>query len=290
MEIFQKIKRITIEALVSSDELLDQLVLKGGNALDLVYDFTSRSSFDIDFSIENEFEELSTISTLIKKSLEKTFTKYEYQIIDFDFKEKPDGGTSEDLKDFWGGYTLKFKVIETIAYQKYKHNPQLLRGHTISINDTQHKTIKVDVSKYEYCSTKLKRELDGQIIFVYSPPMIVIEKLRAICQQMDNYLLLVRSTSKSQRAKDFYDIFEIITRYRIDLTTADNIELTKNIFSAKKVPLQLIGEIEKTKEFHESGYPSLVDTINSVNKIESFEFYFDFVVEQAQKLKPLWYK
>ncbi len=33
------------------------LVLKGGNALDLVYDISNRGSIDIDFSMESDFTE-----------------------------------------------------------------------------------------------------------------------------------------------------------------------------------------------------------------------------------------
>ncbi len=40
---FTEIRRIAITALFSDDMLLDRLVLKGGNALSLVYDLTSPS-------------------------------------------------------------------------------------------------------------------------------------------------------------------------------------------------------------------------------------------------------
>ena len=47
-------------------------------------------------------------------------------------------------------------------------------------------------------------ELDDYTIYVYSPTMIAIEKLRAICQQMPEYALQRRP---SARARDFYDIY-----------------------------------------------------------------------------------
>lgn len=37
VELVNKIKRITIIALASDDELMETIVLKGGNAIDLVY-------------------------------------------------------------------------------------------------------------------------------------------------------------------------------------------------------------------------------------------------------------
>ncbi len=51
-----RIKRLIIAALVSDDELVGTLVLKGGNALSLARKLESRASFDLDFSMEGEFD------------------------------------------------------------------------------------------------------------------------------------------------------------------------------------------------------------------------------------------
>ncbi len=48
---FDEIRRLTITALFSDDELYEQIVLKGGNAISLVYGYSSRGSLDLDFSI-----------------------------------------------------------------------------------------------------------------------------------------------------------------------------------------------------------------------------------------------
>jgi predicted nucleotidyltransferase component of viral defense system len=46
----EEVRRLTIIALFSDDELYEQIVLKGGNALNLVYGLSSRTSLDLDFS------------------------------------------------------------------------------------------------------------------------------------------------------------------------------------------------------------------------------------------------
>ena len=55
MEKIEIIKRIAIIALFSDDELMDSIVLKGGNAIDLLQVDTPnsyvRASYDLDFSI-----------------------------------------------------------------------------------------------------------------------------------------------------------------------------------------------------------------------------------------------
>ena len=46
---------LTLRALISDEELMYGLVLKGGNALELAYKITDRASKDVDFSKE-EYE------------------------------------------------------------------------------------------------------------------------------------------------------------------------------------------------------------------------------------------
>lgn len=54
------IKRMVIIAMASDDELMETLVLKGGNAIDLMYrdrsNNLSRSSYDLDFLMEGDFD------------------------------------------------------------------------------------------------------------------------------------------------------------------------------------------------------------------------------------------
>ena len=68
---FAKIRRITITALFSDELLLEYLVFKGGNALSLVYELSSRSSLDLDFSIEKDFADIDDIQERLFSSLLK---------------------------------------------------------------------------------------------------------------------------------------------------------------------------------------------------------------------------
>jgi hypothetical protein len=70
------------------------------------------------------------------------------------------------------------------------------------------------------------------------------------------------------------------------LTTAGNIEILKNIFKAKKVPLELIGKIKDSYEYHNTDYPSLESTVVNRSDLKPFEFYFDYVVDLCGSLKP----
>ena len=55
---YKVIRKIAIVALFADDFLFERLVLKGGNALGLALGMSSRTSLDLDFSIENDFDDL----------------------------------------------------------------------------------------------------------------------------------------------------------------------------------------------------------------------------------------
>ncbi len=88
---FDEIRKLVIIALFSDDYLLNKLVLKGGNALNLIYKINERSSIDIDVSIENDFKlnELEMVKNKIKKNLEDTFIRKGIVIFDFVFEKRP---------------------------------------------------------------------------------------------------------------------------------------------------------------------------------------------------------
>jgi len=57
----KEIRRLVIIALFSDDELMEKLVLKGGNALDIVHNIGTRTSVDIDLSIPDDFSDIEEI-------------------------------------------------------------------------------------------------------------------------------------------------------------------------------------------------------------------------------------
>ena len=126
-------------------------------------------------------------------------------------------------------------------------------------------------------------ELDNYTVVVYTPEMIAIEKLRAICQQMPEYPL---RSHPAPRARDFYDVYSTVTSADINLGTKEHLELVRSIFAAKSVDLGLLNKIENYQEFHGQDWRSVEDTV--FGDLNTFDFYFDFVVKQVQLLKSLW--
>jgi predicted nucleotidyltransferase component of viral defense system len=282
IERFRQIKHLAIIALFSDNDFLDILVLKGGTALEF-YDLDYRLSIDLDFSIGDEFkQDLSTIREKIEVALKDSFREAGYIVFDVKLRERPNK-LSPDLADFWGGYIIEFKVIELEKLKQLSTKIDSLRKNATVVGPLNKRTFSIEISKHEYCEPKQESELNGYTIYIYPPPMLVCEKIRAICQQMPEYGEIVRSSSQTARARDFYDIYLLIERYRIDLTSEGNIHLLKNIFAAKRVPLSLIAKVCDTKEFHRDDFTAVKATVGDNAALKDFDFYFDYVVAYCQR-------
>ncbi len=285
----EDIKKLVIIALASDDGLMEALVLKGGNAIDLMEKQhnrgLSRASYDLDFSIAGDFEEsIEAIGQRINKTLTSTFAEKDLVIFDFRYKEKPPG-ISEDMKHFWGGYNAEFKVISRAFYDSVGGDIEKLRtkGGAIPIMKGGSPKFQIEISKFEYVEGKVPMDIDGYQFFIYSPEMIVFEKLRAICQQLPDYKLIAKHDPRP-RARDFYDIEMIMTQYHIDASTANSQQLIQLIFEAKKVPLSFIQQIDQQLDIHRSDWQNVLDTLSAHEQVQPFDYYADFVVQQ---FKPL---
>jgi hypothetical protein len=278
---FVEVRRLTIVALFSDDKLYEQLVLKGGNALNLVYGLSPRTSLDLDFSIDKDFADLADTRLRIFKAVKERFSTAGFVVFDESFEPKPQV-LGPHQQRWWGGYELKFKLIDRVKYRTLGKSLEAIRRNALVTGPEQRRNFCVDMSKYEYCEGKVERELDSYAIFVYSPEMIVIEKLRAICQQMPEYTMRAQP---SPRARDFYDIWRVVTETGLSLFTAENMELARHIFGAKEVPLSLLCRVAEQREVHRPDWPAVEAAV--AETLKSFDFYFDFVGELIAGLKLL---
>lgn len=268
---------LTIRALMSDRDLMYSLVLKGGNALQLVYGLIDRASVDLDFSMENDFtpEELLTLKQKIQRLLSSEFEKYHLIPFDIDLKEKPKQGKIKE----WKGYLLTFKVVD---YELYDANDlSRTRNAAYVIYDNNSTKFQVDISSYEYTKSKIRTEIEGSVIFVYTPEMIVFEKLRALCQSMPEYQKIIPSAKTKGRARDFYDIWNICQNQEIDFI--NKTELLKEIFDAKKVPLDFLNYFEKYKDLQKEDWVNVKDTIQTEDF--GFDHYYEFVMERVVTIR-----
>lgn len=286
MSLLEKIKRLSIIAMVSDDDLMDILVLKGGNALNIIYSMVDRASIDIDFSIESDFEKLniSDVNNRIKLALENTFNEEQLHPFDIIFREKP-ANIAKEYEPFWGGYSIEFKIISIDSYNRWKDDIDKLRRNAIVTGPGDVRIYKIDISKFEVCSPKVRKSIDGYALNVYSPEMICFEKIRAICQQLPDYRKIVKTATPRGRSRDFYDIFCLTEKFDINFNSEKNIELLKDIFNIKRVPLSFMRDIEQHKDYFEQDFQSVKDTVLDKSELKEFNFYFNYVVKLVEGIK-----
>ena len=285
LQFLREIRKLVILAMFVDDELKGRLVLKGGNLLDIVYQLSARSSVDVDLSMSGEFENVDTLRTKVMKALESTFGEYGYVVFDFRLTEQPPK-LSDDMKDFWGGYRVEFKLIGS-DHEYSGGSIDQLRRNAASIGEEGSTVFRIDISKHEFCDEKQLFEVDDQSVFGYSPEMFVAEKLRAICQQMDEYVQIVKLHPRP-RAKDFVDIQIISQHYGIDFGRKDFREIVRKTFEFKRVPLGLIEEIQHSRDQHEPDFEAVRATVYPHFNLEEFDYYFDYVCTKCDLLEPLW--
>lgn len=287
-DLLRELKKLVVVAMFSDDEFFDELVLKGGNAMDLIHRLSSRASVDLDFSMQHDFVAgLDIFRHKIERALVKTFRPNGYEVFDVKMSERPPE-ISQKMKDFWGGYKVEFKLATSSVFHRYQDDIEQLRRHSINLG--QGSKFLIDISRFEWTHGKQAANLDGFEIFVYSPQMIVCEKLRAICQQLPEYSSIVRRDRHGARgrARDFIDIHVLVDALKLNIGSQENRELLSEIFGCKRVPLSLLGKIENQRELHRTDFPSVQATIKRGLFLKDFDFYFDFVLTEVAKLKTLW--
>lgn len=255
-------------ALYSDPELAEHLYLKGGSALRLFDDLAARLSVDADFATDTTVEDPNTFFGKIKQSLEERFQPVGFDILDFEYKRKP-RTQRLDRPEWWGGWCCEFKLCD----HKFRCEPLETRRRNALIPEGGNASkIPLDFSDHEFCGLSRWKEINGISIHGYTRELLVLEKLRAICQQHPSYPYRLNKN----RARDFYDIDQLIQD--IDelfiKTCRQNID---KVFSAKEVPLDLLSDLWSeafTDEFAR-GFDQVKDTIHG--QAHEFETYLESV-------------
>ena len=281
-------KKITIKALFSVDELSSILVLKGGSALSIYHEVRGRRSIDLDFSMDQDQEDIDLIalSPKCEAAVLQEFKENGYHAFDFKIRRRPKTGPDRVAEIFWSGYDISFKIIKDELAEDLDRDLEHMRrqAELVSVRHTNNygKKLEIDISRGEFCASSEEAFEDLIPIRIYTLAMIVIEKLRSICQKMKEYPY---SKQSSPRTRDFFDIYQIMTNKKqfVDLYSDETVLLIKSIFDAKDVDLALIDRIPEYKEFHRTGWEALVSTIDVDVNLKDFDFYFDFVVDLCRR-------
>lgn len=267
--------RETTIGIFSTQVARDNLVLKGGTGLRLGEGITNRISLDIDLSTEGSIPDPERFFQEITKALENRFDRLNLDVIDPKYSRRPKSRGKRKIEK-WGGWNYTFKL----SGQSHRgESPGKRIRQALVPNGSPSQKIEIQISEYEYCAVIDKIFLDGVEIYVYSPVLQVLEKIRAICQQHPDYK---RSLNKN-RARDYYDIYSIVSIHRREKDFSSKLaEHFEPVFHAKEVPLELLTEGTMFDSDFTSGQELGFATVrNSVfGDTEDFSFY----VEQLKLL------
>jgi hypothetical protein len=95
------------------------------------------------------------------------------------------------------------------------------------------------------------------------------EKVLTKAATVRNVALVVRALTDNDRLAD-----------------PENVDLARQVFSAKDVPPLLISKIAEQREFHRPDWPAVRASVAGL--LYEFDFYFDFVIAESSMLKSLW--
>lgn len=207
------------------------------------------------------------------------FERHRLVVFDVKFYEKP---KQNKIKE-WKGYRLEFKVIDFVNYMPEDEDRNRREAHVFHENNST--VFNVDISSFEYTDPKKLVDVEGTVFYVYTPEMIVFEKLRALCQSMPEYQQIVPTARKKGRARDFYDIWNVCQNYPIDFSSKSNKEMLMSIFDAKRVPFDFLKLIEKYRDLQREDWISVADTIPTEHKEKNYDYFFNFVSERIKELQ-----
>lgn len=279
MDLLQ-IRRTILTAVASDDVLADILVLKGGNALELIHKIGDRASVDLDFSVATDFPDPSEIEERLARALDDRFDAVGLQVFDFRFGPRP---SNRAHGAEWGGYLAEFKLIPKELATELGGELDKMRPQAQATGPRDQRRFKLEISAFEHVTGKQSVTVDHYSCFVYSVDMIAAEKLRAVCQQSPDYPL---QRNRTARARDFYDIYVTVTEGGVKFRSVGFQSMVRSMFEAKRVNLKLLNSIDDQRNFHRTDWPSVEVAVRRT--LREFDFYFDEVLAFVQLLEPLW--
>ncbi len=267
----------TIIAIYRDPSLSSRLYLKGGSAMRLFDKLTSRLSIDVDFSIEDTVDKDKDFFTAIKNNIGASFRNLKFDIIDFKWGRKPKT-PGREKPDWWGGWECEFKLV---PFSHRGKSIETKRRNALVPEGANSSKVIVDVSEHEYCGKSRRKTILGVKILGYSRELLVLEKIRAICQQHPDY----KYRLNKNRARDFYDIYEMTADVDDEFAHRCSRHIEK-VFKAKDVPLHILGALWKDDfiDEHRRGFDQVKDTVRG--DLQNFDVYVEHLRFLTMEIYP----
>lgn len=259
----------SLAAIFAKDIFSRSIYLKGGQALRIKENLKNRFSADMDFSSSGSVSNEEAFFEMMLSALSVEFFRLGFYLFDFKYLRRPKF-KEDGVPDFWSGWGVEFKLVE----ESKRNEPiEKIRREALIPMGTQSPKITIDISEYEYCGSVDKVKVKGVDVNVYSRSLLLLEKIRAICQQHPDYPY----KDVHQRSRDYYDIeslwSKVLKEGDPELFLNDCAKHIKNVFKAKGVSLDILEKIFVSDfvEVQKSGWGAVEQTVTG--KIQSFDYY-----------------
>lgn len=248
--------------------LARRMFLKGGSAMRMLDEERNRLSLDADFSIRGSIRVQKAFFARMEKSISRQFAPFEYRVIDFRFTPRP-RHSKPDMPKWWKGWLCQFKLV-AIAFAELPLEAQ--RRRALIPEGSNSPVIEIEISEHEYCGAERTKIIRGVVVHGYTRELLVVEKLRAICQQHPNY----RFHSNKNRARDFYDIYKLCSGKDQSFFIRCQQHLPA-VFEAKDVPVSLLTALwdEEFLSVQRSGFTQVKDSTKGA--LRDFDVYVEYL-------------
>ena len=268
---------ICIVALFRDQNLAQTLFLKGGSALRIFGDDDSRLSIDVDFSAANPIRDSDKFFRHVHVGLSAELKKHGFAVIDFKSERRP-SKPRKGAPENWGGWCCSFKLVEQVRAGEALENQ---RRRALIPDGANSSVIRLDISEAEYCGSIRSKTVKGVRIQGYTRELLILEKIRAICQQHRGYKFALGKN----RARDFFDIYRLSGEIDDKLVGECQLHLAK-VFEAKKVPIELLGVFwdEEFIDDQRRGFKEVEETVR--DHIVKFDICLEHIRYFVKLLAP----
>jgi predicted nucleotidyltransferase component of viral defense system len=266
----------SILAVFHDPVLARRMFLKGGSAMRMLDEERARLSLDADFSIQGSIRVQKSFFARVEKSLSHQF-KPRYCVFDFLVTQRPKQRKPDQPK-WWKGWLCRFKLIETahadLPLEAKRRRALIPEGSNSSV-------IEIEISEHEYCGAERTKLIRGVLVHGYTRELLVVEKLRAICQQHPEY----RFRSNKNRARDFYDIYKLCSGRDPSFFISCRQHLPA-VFAAKDVPVSLLKALwdEDFLSVQRSGFTQVKDSTKGA--VRDFDVYVEYLRYLVGRICP----
>ena len=269
MKIEDVITEVVI-AIYGSPRLASLLILKGGCAMRMFDEQNARLSIDADFSIKGVLTNADPIFREMEHCFVARFSTFGFDLIDFGAARRPKKHR-RDFPEWWGGWACEFKLVDK---KHRKKTMETKRRNALIPEGANSPKIQIDLSEHEYCGKQRTKTIHGIRVRAYSREMLVLEKLRAICQQHPDYPYRQQARN---RARDFYDILSLTEDTSDEFIRRCQHHL-KAVFEAKAVPLWILRALWDDDAFIDEfrlGFDQVKNTVRG--RLDEFNTYLEHV-------------